>query len=1122
MVASLVMLGMSAALPAQAADIPQSVGAIKKSNDLNGKPLIPGQEFKYEIVLTCLGIHAECVNFTVTDQLPAGLEITSLPPTTDTQIVTYDAATGLLTVEFKIPLQNPSTEVGLPAGSPVSFEIGMRLPVDSELLEGDIVSNTAVATGDNFPDVESTTDVTVSVPKVITPVATKSWSDGSAVAGTGEASTITLGVRNQSTSSAEVTSLTVIDESEATFEHFNFTSAAVETFPKGADTATLRVKTAAGWVNGGTLTEAGTFTLPAGVSPEDVIGTDVTFTHSSGSTLPYDATGGTVQLGMELRETLRSTGAAIQPDSKLTIDNCAAPAASEADGEPVAGVAVCASYQILPDTVIVTGTKGFFADANGDWAHQNGEHAVVGEPSGVTATIDVKNGSPFPVEEITIIEPDPNGSSEMDKVDLETVRFRPPAGATAVTLTVGYSNGEPLVKTYTVAELEAQGGIENIVRAGSDVTQVKVTYTGVDADGKPSIAENATAGLDLHGKLNDKVTQDDVTDGVANCAAFSISDGREGGEEGQGSASGEACKSLDIELPRTTGEGVKTVGQTSVPEGQPIPFALTVKNNGNKAMTNPVITDPPMNADGTLMDGYANPFEQLKLTEASVSKAATVPNVNIELFVDGAWVPYVAGNATLLESAKGIRALMAGSLLPTAEFTLNLVTERRPGIAEPVEILNCFSTGANGDYTTGDPACAPAITTGPANSSAALNKNIEPGTLPEFVPGLPTQFADVSLSIRNTGNLSAKTLAITDADQDFFDAVNFSKIKSVKFPKGADRVQIDVLTAGGWVDGTPSNQGAIPTSVNAADVLGVRTTFSSTKTSNNGFVITPCWDVADAADKDCIGTVVYEVSPRQTLRSNPDTKVPVQLKNTATGQYLTGLQEEGPADIGKEVEATLELTKGSSGLSVEKTPNTVVSPGQKAPFYLKVTNTGTGNLTGLSVKDLLPPGIGFDETFVGDNGLPFIIKDVQLPADTPELPTPVFTPTTTGERISALSWDFSKNADGSDFLFAPGSTFVIEIRASLEPGSSAGAVLKNTMGATSTNPDLVCTGTEDSQDLFGEGTYCIDSAELTVKAGAFFQSRKWVAGTPSLGWYNSLTKLAVAVGGEAAPPPRMR
>lgn len=826
MAASLVVLGLGTALPAQAAELPPSIAAITKSNDLGGKPLVPGQEFKYEIVLTCVGITAECVNYTVTDQLPPGLEMTSLPASTDTQIVSYDAATGLLTVEFKIPLQSPAGEVGLPAGSPASFEIGMRLPLDSELLDGDIVSNTAHGKGANFPDVESTNDITVSVPKIITPVATKSWSDGSAVAGSGEASTITLGIRNESTSSAEVTELAVTDDGEATFEHFNFASAAVETYPKGADTATLRVKTAGGWVEAGTLTAAGTFVLPAGVDPAAVSGTEVTFSNSAGETLPYDATGGKVQLGMELRDTLRSTDEPLQPSTKLTVDNCATPSAAEAAGEAVAGTPACVSYQILPDTVIVTGSKGFFADANGDWSHQNNEHAVWGDDSGVTATLDVKNGSPFAVKEITITEPDPNSTTEMDKVDLETVRFRPPAGVTLVTLTVGYNNGEPLVKSYTIAELEAQGGVENIVRDGDTVTSVKVSYTGVDADGNAAIPENATVGLDLHGKLS-RAVQEDVTDGgIANCASFDIDDGR---VDGQGTASGQACNSLPIENPRTTGEGVKTVGQTSVPEGQPIPFTLTVKNSGNKSMITPVISDPPVNPDGTLMEGYANPFDQLQLTEASVSKAANLPNVSIELLVGDAWVPYVAGAETLAQ-AKGVRAAMAGSLPPGSAFTLNLVTERRAGIPDepPVTILNCFTTNAAGDYVPSVPACAPGITTGPVNASAALGKNIEPGTLPEYVPGLPAQYADVSLSIRNSGNLSAKTLRVTDADEDFFDAMNFSKIKNVKFPKGANRIQIDVLTAAGWVNGTPSANAAIPGTVKAADVLGIQATFSST------------------------------------------------------------------------------------------------------------------------------------------------------------------------------------------------------------------------------------------------------------------------------------------------------
>ncbi len=1120
MAASLVVLGMGSALPAQAEEFPPSSATITKGNNLGGEALVPGQEFKYLITLTCADTKVECVNFKVTDMLPPGLDVTDLPASTDTQKVSYNEQTGELTVEFLLPLRNPAGQVGMPAGTPVTFEIGMRLPVDTPLQEGDVISNTAVAQGDNFPDKDSTNDITVAVPKVITPVATKSWSDGSAVAGTEEPSTITLGVSNQSTSSAKVTELIVTDDNADTFEHFNFTGASVASFPQGADTATLRVKTAGGWVDGGTLTEAGDFVLPAGINPADVIGTEVAFSNSAGEALPYDPTGGTVAIGMELRDTLRSSGEPLQPSAKLTVNNCATPSAAEAESEPVAGTDVCAGYQILPDTVVITGAKGFFADANGDWTHQNNEHAVQGQPSGVTATVDASNGSPFPLKEITIIEPNPDPAipNEMDKVDLETIRFRPPAVTTSVTLTVGYSAGQPLEQTFDVVDGMVVGLTDNalsILRDGVDVTQVKAIYTGAGGEnGAASIAEGATAGLDLHGKLNDKVTEADVTDGIANCAALEAGDGRPNGE---GTASGSACQALSIEPPRNTGQGVKDVGQTSVPEGQPIPFSLTVKNNGNIAMTNPVITDPPMNADGSIMDGYMNPFEQLQITEASISGA---DNVGVEVLVDGVWVDYAAGAANLAQ-AKGIRATMNGVLAPAGSFTLNLVTERRPGIANDVVLTNCFTTGVAGALEPSDPACSGNITTGPADAAAALNKNIAPGTLPQYVPGLPAQYADVSVSIRNTGNLSAKSLSITDADADFFDAVDFSKIKSVKFPRGANRIQVDALTATGWVMGTAGAQAALPAGVQAADVLGVRSTFTSTRTGNGGFVITPCNGKTDGAgdstDTGCIGTLVYEVSPRQTLRSDPAAAVPAQLQNTASGTYWTNLAPGGPVSVGDDVEADLELTPGSTELAVEKTPDTVVSPGQKAPFYLKVTNTGTGNITGLSVKDLLPPSITFDDSFVGDNGLPFKIKDVVLPENTAPLPAPVFAPEVEGERISGLTWDFTKNADGSDFLFAPGATFVIEIQVTLSPGSGAGDVLTNTMGATSTNEGLVCKGTEDAENIFGEGTYCIDSAELTVKSGAYFQSRKWVAGTPSLGWYNTTTGEAVAVGGPSCP-----
>ena len=45
--------------------------------------------------------------------------------------------------------------------------------------------------------------------------------------------------------------------------------------------------------------------------------------------------------------------------------------------------------------------------------------------------------------------------------------------------------------------------------------------------------------------------------------------------------------------------------------------------------------------------------------------------------------------------------------------------------------------------------------------------------MPERIPGMTPQDATVTLQIRNTGTISAKTLQITDNDTDFWDAVDF-------------------------------------------------------------------------------------------------------------------------------------------------------------------------------------------------------------------------------------------------------------------------------------------------------------------------------------------------------------
>ena len=70
-------------------------------------------------------------------------------------------------------------------------------------------------------------------------MATKAWSDGSAVAHSGEAGVITLGARNASSSTAQVSAAGRRGFDPAVFERFDVTGVGPVTFPAGADRVTV-------------------------------------------------------------------------------------------------------------------------------------------------------------------------------------------------------------------------------------------------------------------------------------------------------------------------------------------------------------------------------------------------------------------------------------------------------------------------------------------------------------------------------------------------------------------------------------------------------------------------------------------------------------------------------------------------------------------------------------------------------------------------------------------------------------------------------------------------------------------------------------------------------------------
>ncbi|MET0191074.1 MAG: DUF5979 domain-containing protein [Pseudonocardia sediminis] len=989
----------------------------------------------------------------------------------------------------------------------------MRLPAATPLPDGTEISNTATTVAENADEATSTAVVEVAVPRDVRPVATKDWSDGSAVAGSNEATTVTLGVRNASSSSVTVERLRVTDATPATYEHFDLTAVELVTFPAGADRARLLVCTSAGsdcasasdWEAGPTVSAAGPLALPAGTTAGSVTGVRVEFFDAADAALPYDATGGTVRLGLRLRETLRSTGDELAPTTKLTVSNCAVPGATEPDDTLTSGASVCDTFDVLPDTVLVHATKTYVADTDGDFTRENGEYAVVGESSPVSATVAIRNDSAFPLRHVRITEPDAGApASEFEKLDVTRIRLRFPSGATTAHVVVTYADGSAdLVQDLTAT------GVVDVARAGTRPTGIEVLYTGVDGDGQPSIAIGATSYLDLHGTLNAGVTAADLASGsspgVGNCAAYRA---QADVSDSTGTTSGNACATLSVEARRSGGSGVKTVGQTSVPPGQPIAFSLTVTNNGNVPLVDPVVSDPPVEADGTPRTAD-NPFAVLQLVSAQVRKDTGTPDVDLEVFdpTADAWVAYAAGNTALLTRATGIRALVDGELAPTKRVFLDLVTERRTGVADGIAFRNCFVVGAVG--YTGDPACSAEMTTAPASSGAVLNKSIAPGQLPAPIPGVPEQTAQVRLTVANTGNVSAKRLQITDADAAFFDAVDLGRVRSVTFPLGANRVQVDARTGAGWATGTPVASGAsypLPAGVAAGDVTGVRVTFTN---SSGDYALLPC--EGTPTPTACTGAVVLDVHPRATRRSDPGATPPAELENTASAGFETRLQTAGVLAPVDPVDASLDLVEGEPQLDVEKTPNSAIAPGENAPFQLIVTNSGTADLPGLVVRDLLPEGLTFDESFA--SGVGYRIVGVQVPAGTEALPTPTFTTTTDAGRVSGLRWSFG------DWVMRPGATFTIEIQVRLSPGVTEGQVSTNLMGASSPADGLACApGSGTSTDgSVGTGTWCTDTAAVTTKAGAAFEARKWVAGTDALGWWDNRHGEQVPVGDAACP-----
>lgn len=1159
MTIGLVLLGASsslgAAAPRAAVPTPSKVGgpvvlltpdptntiAIDKTNTADGEPasdggtVQPGDVYTYNFTASCSSINVDCVNLTTVDTFPADVVVdeSTIPPSiAGFRDVTWDGST--LTVVYTEALANPPGATGKIAGTSDSYTVTVTLPQDTPLEDGTVIPNGATVSADNVE--ESATDpspVVVDIPRVVDVGASKSFSDPSAIAGDPDArTTIELGADNLSSSSAEVTEMTIEDSTTQTWEYLDLVSVTVSQYPAGAEQAQLFVCPSANapcdsdddYVAGGTGAPPGpsTLALPGAVPAGDVVGVRVVFTDTDGSFIAPVAGGGTagVEIETDLRDDVRSTGQPITEIPETTIiDNVATATATDPQAEPsTVSDDAGAEYQILPPTLILEPTKTFYPDENGNFQTDTGEHAVIGERSGVSMGIDATNASAFPIGEIVITEPGvAPPETEFDKVDATSIRLRFPTGAANAHVVVTYDDGSATEDDYPAP---GPGSID-LGEPPPRVTSVTVTYTGPDGDGDgnpdPTIEPGATAGVDVHGNLNDLVDESDVSGaGIDNCADF---EGSGGGVPGTtGTFVGTACTQLPVEARDPGAGGEKTASQTTIPPDQPVVFTMSTANNGNLPLYDVVVADPPLDADGT--PPLTPTFEFMRFLDAGILNDDVAADIALEVYVLGTgWMAYPGPSDAQLALIIGVRATIP-VLAPTESFDLLVGMQLRYFADPATTIENCY--GITADDSTGAQVvdvdhCAPPLTPETPEQAATLNKAITPSTVPVRLPGMDPadSAATVQLRVQNTGSLTARYLQVTDEDADFWDAVDLASLGTITPPATgvdarADLVQIDAFVDGEWVDGTagPVASAGLPPGVTPEQVRGLRFTFSSTLTINDGYVITPCNEDPAGA---CAAVVEFVVEPRLALLSTGE-PLPETLEDTATGEFSTQLAPEGTAI--PPVTDDLTFVPGDPQLDVSKTPEaTTVQPGQIGTFDLTTTNNGTANLPDLTVSDPIPEGLLFDDTYADpDTGDPYTITWTNLPDGYPEPPTAVFEVTPDPDdpaRVGLVRWTFP----GWDM--PPNASVNIFFRYTLEPGVLAGQQITNTMGASSPVDDLACTDPDVvvTDGDFGDGTYCTDPAGVTVTAGASFSSRKWVAGNPALGWYNQSTGELVPVGG---------
>ncbi|MCK0115574.1 DUF11 domain-containing protein [Isoptericola sp. S6320L] len=359
---------------------------------------------------------------------------------------------------------------------------------------------------------------------------------------------------------------------------------------------------------------------------------------------------------------------------------------------------------------------------------------------------------------------------------------------------------------------------------------------------------------------------------------------------------------------------------------------------------------------------------------------------------------------------------------------------------------------------------------------------VEPGTDAEENPT-----SILTITGQPTGPSRAVEMTLTDVDGSFWNQYDLIGFDGSALTAPIDQVQVDAytggtydeasdtFTGGTWTDGEPAGAFALPAGVDAADVVGLRFTF----TRADGAI----WENPANPTQ----AVNLEVQVRDTLRSDPTTPVPSDLEQNAAapGEDAPGIatndvtatvtgadlvfnpdDPETPIPVSSDAEASgmLIYEHTENGVQIVKDFDTDITGGTKppgAPFPMNITVTNVGN------RPIYDPVIIDDPMPTDPDGPQLRLADVDEPfsyALTEPGTPPVGQPN--GPQMPTDPTDVTVDQDGNiaglTFTFPEGTvlevgqTYTITVQVIFRTTLAANTVVNNTAGVTGDRPWDVC------------------------------------------------------------------